>query len=266
MRGSVAELVHDLRVALRLCAEQDPVEEVARRVRALGTGEGFKAWIQRAFAAGAFSVRERDLGHVDGRLIFDGGQYHILLNSRRPVTRRLFSLAHEIGHLVLESHLPHLSSDLKERSLFHPDWDLAEERVVDRLAAAMLMPAGLVSSIIAEHRTAIQSIVALTREYGVSIGAAERRYREITGRAIGVLECKYLWKTNRIAVVGRHGDRRLTAAFEPGIELEVGKLGVRPIADRTQAAVFTTFSATGVAESVSMELCWLNAQRVVCAI
>ena len=173
-------LLEDLAGALGVRVDE-AVETLAARARVVKAGRGYGSWIARAFELGIAEVVVKDLGLVDGRLRPSiGGKYIIELNSRRPRSRQLFSLAHELGHLMLERSLPQLASGSKERNLFHSDFNRAEERLADQCAAAMLMPADAVRESLAVSRFVLDAAINLSWLTGVSLSASCCRIRELT--------------------------------------------------------------------------------------
>ena len=76
-------------------------------------------------------VELADLGAVDGSLQCSNGRNLIVLNRRRTLPRRRFTLAHEIGHLLLSPHSP---LDLTPEPL------IDEEHAANLFAVELLMP------------------------------------------------------------------------------------------------------------------------------
>jgi Zn-dependent peptidase ImmA (M78 family) len=84
---------------------------------------------------GARRILSEELDHEDGRLEVRNGEIVIILSSSLSETRRNFTLAHEVAHLVLVQ--PDLGLVPLRRRLELDD----EERLCDQLAGALLMPA-----------------------------------------------------------------------------------------------------------------------------
>ncbi|OGT54715.1 MAG: transcriptional regulator, partial [Gammaproteobacteria bacterium RIFCSPHIGHO2_12_FULL_42_10] len=80
----------------------------------------------------------------------------IVIGNQWPGDRQRFTLAHELGHLVLHG-------------TFHPDLD--EEKCCDRFAGAFLMPKEVLANIIGAHRNFIEprELAILKQEFGVSM-------------------------------------------------------------------------------------------------
>ena len=186
------KLACDFAAAVDAANVSDAIDCAALDARGKVPGEGWAAWIKRAFELGVSSVAEKDLGSIDGTLDtrFDGTRV-IEINTRRPRTRQLFSLAHEIGHLLIEQYVPFTRATLKERSLFHCDLDREEERLADRLAATMLMPSKSVCEVLAEFGAGLTGVCKVGERFGVSIQAAARRIIELAKSQVALLMFDY---------------------------------------------------------------------------
>lgn len=77
-------------------------------------------------------------------------KYRIVVNSNHHTTRQRFTIAHEIGHLVLHKHKigTGISEDKKYRSTKNKYYNTAigrfEETQANRIAASILMPGKLI--------------------------------------------------------------------------------------------------------------------------
>jgi Zn-dependent peptidase ImmA (M78 family)/DNA-binding XRE family transcriptional regulator len=93
---------------------------------------------------------------------FDGLSAHInnipviVIGNQWPGDRQRFTLAHELGHLVLEQSL---SSDM------------SEEKCCNRFAGAFLLPQKTLISVLGEHRSNIEprELSLLKQEFGISM-------------------------------------------------------------------------------------------------
>ncbi len=99
------------------------------------------------------------------------GRWVISLNADEPELRRRFSMAHELGHTVVD--------EVGERLL--PGYRSAShherlERFCDRFAGALLMPRVLVR---ADWADGIQCVDQLSRRYRVSRPAVQVRLRQL---------------------------------------------------------------------------------------
>ena len=120
------------------------------------------------------------------------GKWRVFVKQGIPRTRRSFTIAHEIGHLLLAR----VSGDCKGiysrdgiRSVSYSQ----EERLADRLAAELLIPSGLLERhLLASERkksSIWQQVHAMSSFFGVSVSAMVFR----------ILECESLG-----AVLGRN--------------------------------------------------------------
>lgn len=76
-----------------------------------------------------------DLNHMDGYLRCEAGKRLIVINRRRSLVRRRFTLAHEIGHLLLSPYSP---------LTLPPEPIKNMEVAANQFAANLLMPEELV--------------------------------------------------------------------------------------------------------------------------
>lgn len=104
-----------------------------------------------------------------GCLWKNGEEWTILLNARQPQPRKLFTLAHELGHYFLHRHLKtHFSCDI------FPTGPVPRlEREANQFAAELLMP---LAQVIA---WADASPARAARHFGVSEEAMQYRLRSL---------------------------------------------------------------------------------------
>ncbi len=83
----------------------------------------------------------------------------VVVSTHQPGDRQRFTLAHELGHLVLHGRLPE---------------DLDEEKACNQFAGAFLLPKQALLQHMGEHRRAIecQELYMLKHEFGLSMMAA----------------------------------------------------------------------------------------------
>lgn len=96
----------------------------------------------------------------------DGREYPIVAVSRRwPGDRQRFTLAHELGHLLLEGRLAD---------------DINEEKACDRFAGAFLAPRAAVHQLLGQQRNALewQELHVLKHEFGLSMSGWLQRARQ----------------------------------------------------------------------------------------
>jgi IrrE N-terminal-like domain len=117
---------------------------------------------------------------VEEPLPFDGGIFHvpgdgtiIKLNSRANPSRRQFTLAHEVGHLVVASVVTARGTQSCRKSV-------ALERTCNMIAAEVLMPAAEVSAVVSELKSSSpQNLRTLAHRFDVSLQAAAFRVRDL---------------------------------------------------------------------------------------
>jgi Zn-dependent peptidase ImmA (M78 family)/transcriptional regulator with XRE-family HTH domain len=138
---------------------EDP-SAAARMVRMqwripVGPIRALTQWIE---AAGCV-VMETDFGttRVDGMSQWIDDHPIMLLNSRVPVDRKRWTLAHELGHLVL--HSDYVTSDVEVEA--------------DEFAAEFLMPSEMIRA--ALRKPKLGTFIDLKQEWGVSIAALIQR-------------------------------------------------------------------------------------------
>lgn len=138
-----------------------PVEQIARRLGAQITYESFE-------------------GEISGMLYRDSGTTVIGVNSRHAPTRQRFTVAHEIGHLLIHKGQP-LFIDRFVRVNWRNGESSPEEVQANAFAAELLMPRALVREAIghalSRRRDATpQEIVGtLARRFEVSTAAMQYR-------------------------------------------------------------------------------------------
>lgn len=142
---------------------EDP-ESAARMVRMqwrmpIGPVRGLVTWFE---AAGCLVIAE-DFGtpRVDGLSQWIDDHPVILLNSAAPTDRQRWTLAHELGHLVL--HSEYIDGDV--------------EQDADRFAAEFLMPAEVIRTSLS--KPTLGRLLDLKQEWGVSMAGLIQRAREL---------------------------------------------------------------------------------------
>ncbi len=131
-----------------------------------------------------FLVRRYPLGaSVSGLAHWDRGRWCIALNSREPIVRQRFSLAHELGHVVESPFDRHADPRLVER-------------IADHFAASLLMPRSWVKE---AWGHGVQDSAQLAETFFVSEVAMTRRLHDLRldepddlGRAFGRHGRRYL--------------------------------------------------------------------------
>jgi Zn-dependent peptidase ImmA (M78 family) len=108
----------------------------------------------RRIAASHASVIEHPLDpDVSGVLApIESGKWVILINSTHPETRKRFSIAHELGHLLLHGYkTPHADRAFRFRDVHSSEGNVAEEIQANQFAAELLMPRDQILRLVGAH-------------------------------------------------------------------------------------------------------------------
>ncbi len=123
-------------------------------------------------------VRDSSRAPTLGRLTVDSAAYVITVQSSAPHLRRAFTVAHEIGHILLyEGVVVRDPSLVTALVLDHADETV--EMLCNRGAGAMLMPTDDFRVRLLAEPVSPSSLVNLARFYGVSMEAALTRVSEV---------------------------------------------------------------------------------------
>lgn len=183
---------------------------------------------------------------VEQEMPFDGGIFDgqqgltIKINSRGPSTRRRFTLAHEIGHLLLEP-----GQNGRRTRKCAPDQDL--ERACDSIATELLMPASEVREFVSKlYAPSTDNLRRVSREFGVSLQTAARRLHD----DLKIWKCPFgLWRWDGGPKELWFTGRRLWATRRPSF-------AAFELARQSGDAVRTReyYSRDGYTEAVSLEV------------
>lgn len=119
-------------------------------------------------------------GELAGMLARTGGRVVIGVNSLHHRNRQRFTIAHEIGHLLLHDVEVHFDRDFKVRrrdAVSSAATDPAEIEA-NRFAAELLMPYGMLGADLDESGLDVEStdeVRPLAKRYGVSVQAMMNR-------------------------------------------------------------------------------------------
>jgi len=123
--------------------------------------------------------------YFDGMFVIDEGNFHIHLNSNRgnylTSGRGRFSLAHELGHYLIENHYEDI---LKGKLLPHPSFQTGEQRndyevEADCFAANLLMPKEKFYNYCSGQKFSWQLIEDLSNAFGTSRFATLLRFIKV---------------------------------------------------------------------------------------
>ena len=120
---------------------------------------------------------------IDAMLIPLPDGYSIVINEQAPNTRRDYSLAHELGHIMLlkvESSTEGLPNGTRFRSSVaaNDKWK-AEERLCDAIAAELVMPEKMFAAELRKLGRSLQHLCRLAEHFGTSLTATAIRYWEL---------------------------------------------------------------------------------------
>jgi Zn-dependent peptidase ImmA (M78 family) len=151
-------------------ASLDAIEEVAKLVR--------KEWelglnpipelvdVLESNGIRVFQIIESGESKFDGLAAKVNGQRIIVISTKWSGDRQRFTMAHELGHLILEGRLAN---------------DIDEERASDRFAGAFLLPQDSIISELGEYRNRLelQELLMLKQEYGISMSGILYRAKDL---------------------------------------------------------------------------------------
>ncbi|TWU04921.1 ImmA/IrrE family metallo-endopeptidase [Stieleria varia] len=116
------------------------------------------------------TLRESEMSGCDGWCLRRGDEAIIRINRNLGAGRKRFTLAHELGHLILG--IPGIVGESYEEMLSS---DLAEEREVNQLASELLMPKEIVTQVLPDLPVVCDGLRRLARKSKVSELAAAIR-------------------------------------------------------------------------------------------
>jgi len=113
-----------------------------------------------------FEIDNDKYPKIDGFYAEVNGIPVIVMGSHRPGDRQRFTLAHELGHIVLESRLA-IGLDV--------------ENCCNRFAGALLLPKRSLLKVLGKHRNSIEphELNLLKQEYGISMTSILHRAEEV---------------------------------------------------------------------------------------
>jgi hypothetical protein len=144
-----------------------------------------------ALALGVDEIVTCTLSREDGRLELRGSSALIFVSRDMSPARRRFTIAHEIGHLVLaDPSLDLIAIRMKTDAL------RSDERFCDRFAETLLMPAAWISERYGELPQSLSTLLKCTEAFGVSAAAATVRLQRVLGWSRALLRfelCRAEW-------------------------------------------------------------------------
>ena len=130
----------------------------------------------------------------DGRTTSSVGRLRIELRADRPSTRTRFTLAHEIGHILIDGD----ESVARRTHALETD---AIEKLCDRIAASILMPRDWISTYSLRDRYNLSLIRLIAHKADVSLAAATVRLAEVSDRTCVLL--RWQRAPSRWVVIGQ---------------------------------------------------------------
>jgi hypothetical protein len=130
----------------------------------------------------------------DGRTTWNGGRPQIELRADRPASRNRFTLAHEIGHILIAQDEPVAR---RTHGLEHDDI----EKLCDWIAASILMPRHWISIYARRERYNLSLLRLIAHRANVSLAAAAVRLAEVSDRTCILL--RWQRAPSRWVVVGQ---------------------------------------------------------------
>lgn len=134
---------------------------------------------QLAAAVGVAEIKYSDMTE-DGRTTWSRGRPHVELHADRPLARTRFTLAHEIGHILIDS----------DESVAHRTHGLAHddiETLCDWIAASILMPREWIQPYADQDRYTLSKLRIVAHKAGVSLSAAAVRIAEVGSKTCMLL-------------------------------------------------------------------------------
>jgi hypothetical protein len=139
---------------------------------------------------GVEQTLEVEMTDCDGLLSTTAsGKYVVTLRKGQTESRRRFTLAHELGHLIVHHVIGEHRTEGSRGALHCGDGtieDREEEELCDILAAEILMPSVQFRRVMEEQGVSAQKIPDIARRFGVSIRAACRRLAGFLPYQIGI--------------------------------------------------------------------------------
>lgn len=125
---------------------------------------------------GSVEVKRADLGKRDAVLLTLGGRHLVKVNQSHHPIRQNFSLAHELGHILLNQTRPAQTASVDFRGVSHE----TEERLCNLAAAQLLMPEAVFRKHLTVLGLSIDSLEPLAQKFQTSREATARRMVEVS--------------------------------------------------------------------------------------
>jgi Zn-dependent peptidase ImmA (M78 family) len=175
--------------ALRRYYGRPAVEVLLERVHALRLKHGIQGppFPAREYASAIGVEVIEDRIAIDGLLARrSDGRFAVTLNKNAQSTRKHFTLAHELAHVLLHDDFL-LCNELEAESNQLSPHNNEEERLCDHIAAEMLMPSHVFYNDLVTQRLSPLTLFRLSDRYDVSLKAAAVRSSELLKSMICVI-------------------------------------------------------------------------------
>ena len=133
------------------------------------------------------TVEEADLGTVDAVLMPRGNEYVAVMNSKHFPSRKRFSLAHEIGHVLIAEQVPDLQF---RRLLAVVVREILLSVRADQLAVEMLMPEEPFKRVADSYNWGIKGALSLSTMFSTSLDSTLRRCVELASAQMALVQWK----------------------------------------------------------------------------
>ncbi|MDC8755639.1 ImmA/IrrE family metallo-endopeptidase [Erythrobacter sp. sf7] len=157
------------------------------------------------------SIKEIETTAFEAALVTDEARSagHILVNRHSPRLRRRFSIAHELGHFLIEAHQPGAGhpmqcalGDLHAVDTRAKDRSRRIEGEANAFAAHLLMPHKRIREFISRSGVSLETLVTMARAFEVSKEAMARAFVEAYSEPVGVIVSRH----GRVERFYRHED------------------------------------------------------------
>ena len=115
---------------------------------------------------------------VDGRIVKDGPNYSIEVNKQHSLARKRFTIAHEIGHIIVGSRGLLGCSGTRTSPVAGREPYRREEELADFAATEILIPADWAFEFLGTRQPTFTTIAAMAKACATSIEVAARRLVE----------------------------------------------------------------------------------------
>ena len=140
-----------------------------------------------AWAHGVVTIEEGELNTIDAFLTPRNGKYAVVLNQNHLPTRKRFSLAHEIGHLLIAEQ----ESEVQFRRPTCGGTALDPvERACNQLAADILMPEEPFKRVAESYGWGIKGAISLSEMFATSLESTLRRCVDLSSAPIALVQWK----------------------------------------------------------------------------